>query len=339
MTDPIRLVSALENGNVQAFLKMLRHGEGTTDENGYRRMFGGKLFDSFVDHPRETQTATFSSGQTVSSTAAGAYQFLSKTWDGLVRQYGFKDFSPKNQDLGAVALILGRKALDDVLAGRFEEAVNKCNREWASLPGSPYGQPVITMAKAKQLYEMYGGKYEEQPMTPFIAAALPAIIEAVPKLAALFSSGSETAQRNIKAAETVVSVAKEAIQATNEQELVERLKTDPEAVAQVREAVQKNWFEIHQQAEKSIAAAREFAVSYSKDKDVRTVVGSLTFIEVLALLMMGISAAGGLAVLFYGDFSPELRGSIVTLMLIGGWTGVREFFFGSSPAEQARAKD
>lgn len=338
MSDPIKLVSALDNKNVKAFCMMIRHGEGTTDENGYRRMFGGKLFDSFADHPRQAQTATFSNGQTVTSTAAGVAQFLSKTWDGLVKQYGFTDFSPKNQDLGMVGLILGRKALDDVIAGRFEIAVNKCNREWASLPGSPYGQPVVTMQKAKQIYEQNGGIYQEQPMAPFIALALPAIIEAVPKLASLFSSGSEVAERNIKAAETIVSVAKGAIQATNEQELVERLQNDPEAVTAVRDAVQKNWFEIHQQAEKSIAAAREFAVSYSKDKDVRTVLGNLTFLEVLALLMLFITSGAGVAVLFTGTFSDDLRGGIVTLMLIGGFTGVREFFFGSSPAEPARAK-
>ena len=35
---------ALQNRNVQAFLHMLRHGEGTSDPEGYRRMFGGKLF-------------------------------------------------------------------------------------------------------------------------------------------------------------------------------------------------------------------------------------------------------------------------------------------------------
>ena len=77
--------------------------------------------------------------------------------------YGFADFSPMNQDLGAVALILGRKALDDVIAGRFEQAVIKCNREWASLPGSPYGQPVVTMAKARQVYEAFGGQYSDAP--------------------------------------------------------------------------------------------------------------------------------------------------------------------------------
>lgn len=158
MTDPIALIAALDDPNVRAFLRMLRHGEGTSDEAGYRRMFGGKLFESFADHPRDAQTHGLG-GKSLTSTAAGAYQFLSKTWDGLVKQYGFADFSPKNQDLAAVALIKGRTALDDVIAGRFEIAVGKCAREWASLPGSPYGQPVISMAKAKQVYEAAGGRY------------------------------------------------------------------------------------------------------------------------------------------------------------------------------------
>lgn len=164
----IRLISALENSNVRAFLRMLRKGEGTSGDDGYRIIFGGgKLvgldgvpgtIDDFADHPRKVITRKLK-GKPISSSAAGAYQFLTRTWDALVKQYGFKDFSPKNQDLACVALILGRKALDDVVAGRFEQAVMKCNREWASLPGSPYGQPVETLEDIKAEYEKYGGQY------------------------------------------------------------------------------------------------------------------------------------------------------------------------------------
>ena len=94
--------AALQNQNLQAFLHVIRAGEGTSDADGYRRCFGGELFDAFTDHPRRLITK----GR-YTSTAAGAYQFLSRTWDGLVRQYGFADFSPAAQDLGAVALIAG----------------------------------------------------------------------------------------------------------------------------------------------------------------------------------------------------------------------------------------
>lgn len=159
------LSDALKNPNLRAFLRMLRHGEGTSAETGYSIMFGGERFTSFADHPRRAITKKLG-GKPITSTAAGAYQFLSRTWDGLVKQYGFADFSPANQDLGAVALILGRRALDDVIAGRFESAVIKCSREWASLPGSPYGQPVVTMTKARQVYELHGGQYFESPPAP-----------------------------------------------------------------------------------------------------------------------------------------------------------------------------
>jgi len=155
-----RLPDALQHPNVRAFLRMLRHGEGTSGPDGYQIHFGGERFASFADHPRRAITKKLG-GKPITSTAAGAFQFLAKTWDGLVRQYGFADFSPHNQDLAAVALILGRKALDDVIAGRFEQAVKKCNLEWASLPGSPYGQPVVTMAKARQVYEAFGGQYAD----------------------------------------------------------------------------------------------------------------------------------------------------------------------------------
>lgn len=167
-----RLSDALKNQNVRAFLRMLRHGEGTSADDGYSIMFGGERFTSFADHPRRAITKKLG-GKPITSTAAGAYQFLSKTWDSLVRQYGFADFSPPSQDLGAVALILGRKALDDVIAGRFEQAVIKCNREWASLPGSPYGQPVVTMAKARQVYEAFGGVYADAPAPPVVPDAKP----------------------------------------------------------------------------------------------------------------------------------------------------------------------
>lgn len=146
------LRAALVNPNVKAFLRVIRAGETGQTDDAYRTMFGGEHFDGFADHPRRIITRG-----SLSSSAAGAYQFLSRTWDGLVKQYGFPDFSPACQDEAAVALIAGRRALDDVIAGRIEAAISKCNREWASLPGSPYGQPTRTLAQALATYAEFGG--------------------------------------------------------------------------------------------------------------------------------------------------------------------------------------
>ena len=138
--------------NVRALLRVIRRGEGTADEAGYRRIFGGQLFEGFADHPRIKVTK----GR-YTSTAAGAYQFLSSTWDETARIMGLRGFSPGNQDLGAVGRIAARNALEDIKAGRFEKAVKKIAWEWASMPGSPYGQPVISMDTARAVYVDAGG--------------------------------------------------------------------------------------------------------------------------------------------------------------------------------------
>jgi muramidase (phage lysozyme) len=143
--------------NVQAMLRVIRRGEGTADEAGYRRLFGGKLFESFADHPRTPQTFTLRNGQRITSTAAGAYQFLATTWDETRRIMALPDFTPRSQDWGAVGRIAARGALEDVKAGRFDTAIQKIAREWASMPGSPYGQPVISWDVARTTYASAGG--------------------------------------------------------------------------------------------------------------------------------------------------------------------------------------
>lgn len=138
--------------NVRAFLRVIRRGEGTADEAGYRRIFGGQLFSSYADHPR---IVVRKNGYT--SSAAGAYQALASTWDETARIMGLQDFTPMSQDWFAVGRIAARGALDDVKAGRFDAAIRKVAREWASMPGSPYGQPVISMSTARAVYAAAGG--------------------------------------------------------------------------------------------------------------------------------------------------------------------------------------
>lgn len=145
--------AARANQNVKAFLQVIRTGEGTVGPDGYRKLFGGALFSSLADHPRVTVKK---SGYT--STAAGAYQALASTWDETADIMGLQDFSPANQDLFAIGRIAARGALADVMAGNFTAAVQKVAKEWASLPGSPYGQPKISMETARSVYAAAGGK-------------------------------------------------------------------------------------------------------------------------------------------------------------------------------------
>lgn len=148
--------SLLNDANVRAMLRVIRTGEGTADAAGYNRLFGGRTFASYADHPR----IVIPFGNTT-TTAAGAYQFLSSTWDETRAMMGLRDFSPASQDMAAVGRIAARGALDDVLAGRLSKAIGRLNREWASLPGSPYGQPTMTLSKAASVYLAMGGQITE----------------------------------------------------------------------------------------------------------------------------------------------------------------------------------
>lgn len=151
----IPVAASLDDANVRAFLMLIRTGEGTADGAGYTRLFGGGSFAGYTDHPRITVSR---SGYT--STAAGAYQILARTWDDLKSTNDLPDFSPASQDKAALILIRRRGALADVKAGRWDAAIRKTNKEWASLPGSPYGQPTLTMSRAKEVLLAYGGLAE-----------------------------------------------------------------------------------------------------------------------------------------------------------------------------------
>lgn len=349
------LRAALADANVRAFLAVIRAGEGTSDADGYRRCFGGSLFDSFADHPRRVVRA---GGYT--STAAGSMQFLARTWDGLVAQYAFPDFSPECQDEAGVALIAGRRALDDVRAGRIEAAIAKCNREWASLPGSPYGQPTRTMAQALATYDAAGGMRAPVPlvqtdqsarqeaqtapaastpaqaspdapqprkdfaMPPFLLAALPALIDAIPKLAQLFQGGVDTAEpKAVAVAQTVAQLVVDATGAKNIQEAVEAIQSDPAMLQSATQAVQSEWFTLVEAGGGGIAGARE--------ADIRVVEKfggfwrSPSFAALALLLPLAYMIVGSVAGLWgYSAWSDDVRAAISTAvvsLIIGGAAG------------------
>ncbi|HSX21526.1 MAG TPA: glycoside hydrolase family 104 protein [Gaiellaceae bacterium] len=122
---------------------------------------------SYADHP---QIFVDLPKYGVTSSAAGRYQFLAKTWDGLVRQYAFPDFSPESQDLGAIALVRERGALTLLDTGRVELAIQACHGVWASLPGATYGQQVRSMAFCMAAYQAaldhYTGKLGQPANAP-----------------------------------------------------------------------------------------------------------------------------------------------------------------------------
>lgn len=333
---------ALSSVNVQAFLRVIRAGETSQGDEAYRTIVGGGRFSSFDDHPR--QLITVRPG--LKSTAAGAYQFLSRTWDECAVALELPDFSPPMQDMAAVYLIRRRGALDDVIAGRFEAAVMKCNREWASLPGSPYGQPTKSMPQAIATYKQFGGSFNTSepnagkapdsltsdpekrimPLPAILAAVLPAIVEAIPRLGKLFGSGSEVAERNIKAAELAVEIVKDATGAVNAQEAAEKIKADPAAAAMAARAIEQRWVELDEAGGGGIEGARKAdATVMLADGPWWLFLRSPSFWALLLLLPLVYLLVGSLVGLWgtatwSDDVRSGLAGSIISAV-IGGAVG------------------
>ena len=146
------------NANLKAFLDMIAHSEIgakllAESDNGYNVLVGGKLFDGYTDHPRKLVDL----GRGLKSTAAGRYQILARYYTAYKNLLHLPDFSPASQDAIAVRLIKEQQALDDVEAGRFNEAVKKCANIWASLPGAGYGQHENQLTDLRTAYVSAGG--------------------------------------------------------------------------------------------------------------------------------------------------------------------------------------
>ncbi len=337
-----KLQAALLNANVQAALCVIREGESCQDHSAFTELFGGLHFGSFADHPRKVITKN---GYT--SSAAGAFQIIEKTWDGLVKEYGFADFSRASQEQAAVALLIRRKALDLFIAGHFDEAIAQLGYEWASLPSGKYPQPKISMARARQVYEQYGGTYatvpapvvqpqeqeQEKPMAPFVAAAIRALMDLAPQLIKIFRSGGEVSERNAEAAQAVVDVAKQVTGAASGEEAVEKLQSAPELQQKFQQQVALDsdaWLGMITRLagleEDSRGKAREFVQSY----DARPVLWQFTFVEVLSLIVVIFSLIGATLMVVWGDLADEMKATIITMILVGGFTSVTGFWLGSS---------
>ena len=173
----------------------------------------------------------------------------------------------------------------------------------------------------------------DAPVFPILAAVLPSLINAAPDLIRAFgNSTNPVVERNAQIAQKVGDAAVAAVGAVNLQDAAEKIQTDPAAAEKWRAAVQENldsWVgmavKLAELDEKSKAAAKDFVMQYDRS----AVIGKFTFVEFLSLIFVLIAAVGAGYVL-WGDFTSEIKGAVITLILIGGFTGVQTFWFGSS---------
>lgn len=171
----------------------------------------------------------------------------------------------------------------------------------------------------------------EKPMTPFIAAVLPSLIDLVPKLGTIFSSGSEKSERNIKAAQVVVDAAKSAIGAANEQELAEKLQADPLAAETVKRAIEAKWYEVAEvgggvQAARVADERRQSGPGFWQS-------GAFWITAMLLpLVYMALYAT-----LFREGASDEIKAMVLGAIFGGLLTGgITAFWFGTSASSQRK---
>jgi len=146
--------------NEQAFLEAIAHSEIgagllAVSDNGYNVLVGATaqaplLFTDYSDHPNIYNAAC-------NSTAAGRYQVLHRYWVYYKRMLELPDFGKDSQDAVCMQYLKECHALDDINAGNFASAVDKCSHIWASLPGSPYGQHTNKLEDLQLAFTNAGG--------------------------------------------------------------------------------------------------------------------------------------------------------------------------------------
>lgn len=181
----------LRDPRVRAMLDTIAYAEGTRGNGDYGRVVNGTVLgpsnpnapyneslvgrrnvvvNDFSRHPN--LAVRWANGQPPSS-AAGRYQFLYSTWQGL----NMPDFSPRSQDLAAIKLMQRRGMIEPLLRGDFAEAIHRGAPEWASLPveggGSYYGgQGARSLNSLREVFNTSLREYQgnetpnETPTTP-----------------------------------------------------------------------------------------------------------------------------------------------------------------------------
>lgn len=131
-------------------------------------------------------------------------------------------------------------------------------RAKAALAALPTPAPAPAPAPAPEITPSTPATEEPtMPLPAILAAALPSLIVSIPKLGRLFGSGSEVAERNVKAAELALTVAQDAIGAKNAQDTIEQIKADPTLAAKAAQAIEARWLELSEAGGDGIAGARK----------------------------------------------------------------------------------
>lgn len=175
----------------------------------------------------------------------------------------------------------------------------------------------------------------EKPVAPFLVAALPALISALPEFAKIFAKPG-VAERNVEAAVKASEIIMQATGATNIQEAVEKVENEPEAAEAANTALRSSQADIMDLVERmarldeqSIADARQF---YREDKPVYK---HWHFVHILSLLFVLLGGGAAIFVLATSQDATERAMALQTLLVVG-FASVAGFWLGSSRSSQVK---
>lgn len=166
------------------------------------------------------------------------------------------------------------------------------------------------------------------PIPAFVAAALPALIDLIPKLGKVFGSGSQVAERNIRAAEIVAETVQRATAAPNIQTAVETMRADPTALQAAAQAVEQRWWEIAEAGGGGIEGARK---ADSVGRAAGDLLHSASFwvamllLPLVYLLVLSLIGLIGTAT-WSDDVRAGLAGSLISA-IVGGLVG---YYYGQT---------
>ena len=171
----------------------------------------------------------------------------------------------------------------------------------------------------------------DQNMAPFVAAAIPSLIQAAPALIRIFGSGEQT-EKNAKAAEVAVEIAKAVTEKPTAEGAVAAMQADPELATTYAKAVAAQWYELAGEAGGGgIAGARQAdrdAMQQSKPW-----LSPALWVAVLILPLVYLVVV---AVMFGEGWTNDIRAMVVSSIIslvLGSITG---FFLGTSYGSQQK---
>jgi uncharacterized membrane protein len=164
-----------------------------------------------------------------------------------------------------------------------------------------------------------------------VAGLLPMVADLIPSLTKIFKPGSAVAERNVAAASVVLDTVVKATGAINAQDAIEKMKSDPAALAAATTEV-NTWVEIVEAGGGGIAGARKAdAAMVHGDGPWWIFLRSPSFWMLVLSLPLVYIVVGSIAGLWgHADWSSDVRASLATAvvsLIVGGAAG---YFWGQT---------